>query len=134
LDIFWPTHPLCKHDLCTEHKQKRPFFEPTHPVLHLRNIWMVPSWNHTFWLKWCFENFLFSSEMTMNWLFLRIILWNMLCLLCNTTQAADNNKDTGLKFFQKQPVFCNFWWKKEILKTLFQPKSLWNGSVAFSLG
>ena len=34
----------------------------------------------------------FSSEMTINWLFLWKILWNMLCLLCNTTQAADNNK------------------------------------------
>ena len=42
LDIFWPTHLLCKHDLCTERKQKWQFSGPTHPDLCLRNIWMVP--------------------------------------------------------------------------------------------
>ena len=44
----------------------------------------------------CFTGFLvlrivfFFSKITMN--FLRKILWKMLCLFCNTTQAADNNK------------------------------------------
>ena len=48
--------------------------------------------------------------------------------------AFRRRQHIGLKKFQKQTVFCNFWWKKKIRKTLFQPKSPWNRHVAFSLG
>ena len=78
--------------------------------------------------------------MTINWLFLKKILWNMLCLLCNTTQAADNNKVLSeenkrlvWKFFKNSQLFDISDEKKKILKTPFQPKSLWNVPVAFNL-
>ena len=44
--FYWPTHPLCKHDLCTDkNKQMLPFSEPTQFNAYLRNIWMVPRQN-----------------------------------------------------------------------------------------
>ena len=64
----------------------------------------------------------------------------MLSLLCNTTQAADNNKVLSEEnkrlvwnFFKNTPVFVIFDEKKTILKTPFQPKSPWSGPFADSL-
>ena len=72
--------------------------------------------SRTFWLKWWFENLLLSSEMTINWLFLKKFLWNMLCLLCKTTQAADKNivlseenKSLFWQFFNNSQLpICHF--------------------------
>ena len=83
--------------------------------------------------------YFFSSEMIINCFFLIKILWNMLCLLCNTTQAAENNKVLSeenkilvWKFF-KNWHFVQISDEKRKFSTLFQPKSPWNAPVTFSL-
>ena len=83
----------------------------------------------------------FSSELTMNWLFLRKILWNMLCLLCNTTKAADKNKmlleenKRLVWIFFKTAIFLSFYEQNQTtIVTSFYPKSSWNGPVADSQG
>ena len=80
------------------------------PFLHLEDVFLtgfaaencaIPRFKvflgclRTFWVKCCFENYLFSSYMTVNWLFLRKIISNML----------ERKKKNDLKNFQKQPTF-----------------------------
>ena len=79
--------------------------------------------------------------MTINGLFLRKILWNMLGLLCNTTQAADNNEVLSEENkrlvwkFSKTATFLSFYERNQTtIITSFYPKSPWNGPIADSLG
>ena len=58
-DIFWPTHSLCKLDLCTDIKQNcHCLIQPTKSTAYLRNKWMVlklaSSWteHHSWWISW----------------------------------------------------------------------------------
>ena len=53
----------------------------------------------------------FSSEMSVNWLFLREFLWNMLCLLprqLTSIKCSQKNTKNCLKKFQKHPPFWHF--------------------------
>ena len=88
---------------------------------------------------WCgaLRIFFFSSEMTINWLLLKKIL----CLLCNSTQAADNNKvlsEENKELFEKilkTANFVSFWEQNQTtIITSFYPKSSWNRLFADSLG
>ena len=83
----------------------------------------------------------FSSKMTVNWLFLRNILWNILYLICNTCQAVDNNKvlpEENREWFEnisKTAHILSFYEQNQTTIFIsFYPKSLWNKSFADSLG
>ena len=84
---------------------------------------------------------LFSSEITKKCLFLKFFQTSILfssesTLLLSAAWAVLQSKQSIFKrfFSQEKPIYCHFWWKKEILKEPFQPKSQWNRPNAFNLG
>ena len=64
--------------------------------------------SRTFWLKWCFENFLFSSEMSKSGLFLR----NFQTILLFSSESTLLLSAAWVVLQSKQSMFQRIFFKK----------------------